>query len=258
MPAKMLTDEIIACARLVETGDPDRFHAAMAAPLAARAVLFPLYALNVEVSRAPWVTKEPMVAEMRLQWWRDALDTIASGQTPPRHDVLTPLAALLDDPACAALDDMILARRWDIYKDPFEDTAAFETHLDHTAGTLMWISARALGAGAPCEPTLRRIGRAMGLANWLRAIPALERAGRVPLVDGRSETIRTLAQSALENLSTKGVDRAARPALLAAWQTRAILAAAAANPAAVADGSLAIGPLASRASLLKLKLLGRF
>ena len=66
----MTTD---ACAALVERGDPDRFAAVMAAPVAARTRLWPLYAFNLEVARAPWVTKEPMIAEMRLQWWRDVV-----------------------------------------------------------------------------------------------------------------------------------------------------------------------------------------
>ncbi len=48
---------IAACAALVERGDPDRFAATMAAPMAARARLWPLYALNLEAARAPWVTK---------------------------------------------------------------------------------------------------------------------------------------------------------------------------------------------------------
>ena len=77
--------DLTACAALVEKADPDRFRAAMAAPVAARAVLFPLYALNVEVTRAPWVTQEPMLAEMRLQWWRDALQEIADGGPVRRH-----------------------------------------------------------------------------------------------------------------------------------------------------------------------------
>ncbi|MFN5827641.1 MAG: phytoene synthase, partial [Rhodobacterales bacterium] len=35
---------VAACAALVQRGDPDRFMAVMAAPVAARARLFPLYA----------------------------------------------------------------------------------------------------------------------------------------------------------------------------------------------------------------------
>ena len=63
-----LTNDINGCAGLVQRGDADRFMAIMAAPVSARAVLFPLFAMNIEVSRAPWVTQESMIAEMRLQW----------------------------------------------------------------------------------------------------------------------------------------------------------------------------------------------
>ena len=102
---------LAACAELVRRGDPDRFLAAMAAPPAARNVLFPLYAFNVEVSRAPWVTPEPLIAEMRLQWWRDALAEIAAGAPVRRHEVTTPLAAVLDAEGARLLDALVEARR---------------------------------------------------------------------------------------------------------------------------------------------------
>ena len=68
----------------------------MAAPVAAREKLFPIYAFNVEVARAPWVASEPMIGEMRLQWWRDALEEIAEGKGVRQHEVTTPLASVLD------------------------------------------------------------------------------------------------------------------------------------------------------------------
>ena len=85
-----------ACAALVQKADRLRFRVAMAAPVAARGVLFPLYAFNVEVARAPWVTQEAMIAEMRLQWWRDALEEIGQGGRVRRHEVVDALAAVLD------------------------------------------------------------------------------------------------------------------------------------------------------------------
>jgi 15-cis-phytoene synthase len=87
---------LAACADLVSRADPDRFIAALAAPPEARPILIPLYAFNVEVSRAPWVTDEPMIAEMRLQWWRDALEEIGAGRPPRAHEVVTELAGILD------------------------------------------------------------------------------------------------------------------------------------------------------------------
>ena len=49
---------IADCAALVEKGDPDRFLATMSVPVAAREVLFPLYAFNVEVTRAREILDE--------------------------------------------------------------------------------------------------------------------------------------------------------------------------------------------------------
>ena len=115
-----------ACAGIVERGDPERFLAIMAAPVPARRVLFPIIAFNVEVARAPWVTQEPMIAEMRLQWWRDALDEIAEGKEVRKHAVTTPLAEVLTPHQARELDRLVAARRWDVYSAPFEDAAHFE------------------------------------------------------------------------------------------------------------------------------------
>ena len=122
-------DDVTACAALVERADPDRFLATMAAPVSARLVLFPLFAFNIEVARAPWVTKETMIAEMRLQWWRDALTEIATAAPVRRHEVVTPLARVLPADLAAEMDQMVAVRRWDIYKDPFEDAQHFETYF---------------------------------------------------------------------------------------------------------------------------------
>lgn len=257
-----MSDDLAACAALLQRGDPDRFLAAMAAPSSARSVLLPLYAMNVEVSRAPWVVSEPHIAEMRLQWWRDALDEIANGATVRRHEVVTPLADFLDDPACAELDDLILARRWDIYRDPFDDQTAFQSFLEKTAGGLMWVAARALGAPEASRDTVIDIGYAHGLANWFRAIPALEAAGRFPLVDGRPEAVETLACDAEIRLQqarkAQGtLPRVARSALFPAWQSGAILRQVSQASARVADGALGLSAAGSRLRLIMAAVRGR-
>ncbi|MCR9127789.1 MAG: squalene/phytoene synthase family protein [Rhodobacteraceae bacterium] len=246
-------DDLTACADLVRQGDPDRFLATMAAPPAARAPLFALYAFNVEVSRAPWVSAEPMIGEMRLQWWRDALDEIAGGGPARRHQVVTPLARLLTPGLARGLDALVEARRWDLYRDPFEDTDHFERHIAATSGTLLEVAAALLGQDdpAPVVP----LGRAMGLANWLRALPALESAGRIPLIDGTPAAIAALARAGLADLARARAARrrlrpGAAPALLAAWQTGPVLRQAARDPARVALGTLGQSEAARRLSLM--------
>ena len=232
-----LDADLNACAAIVERGDPLRFRTVMAAPLAARRVLFPLYAFNVEVSRAPWVTAEPMIAEMRLQWWRDALAEIAAGDVVRRHEVVTPLSTLLSAETARALEGLIEARRWDIYREPFADDRALEDYLNQTSGTLMWTGAAALGQTD--ETAVRAIGFASGVVAFLRAVPALEAAGRVPLVDGSHAGVRVLSERALECFG-KGPRRAG-PALWPAIGTKAVLRRVIQNPAVVAAGEVPEG-----------------
>ncbi|SFH37936.1 Squalene/phytoene synthase [Palleronia marisminoris] len=242
-----------ACAEIVRNGDPDRFLAAMAAPPAARRALFPIYALNVEAARAPWVTAEPMIAEIRLQWWRDALDEIAEGKTPRRHEVVTPLAEIVDAEGAHILDRAVAARRWEIAREPFVGTGQLLGHMDDLAGSLMWAAARCLGASD--EAQVRGVGVAGGLAGWLTAVPELEARGLAPLPDPSDDGIRALAEEGLSRLGS--VSRAARPAALAAWEARPVLAAARSDPARVREGRLLRAPAIRRLRLMRMASLGR-
>lgn len=253
--------DLTACAALVERADPDRFRAAMATPVAVRRVLFPIYAMNIEVARAPWVTQEPMIAEMRLQWWRDALDEIASGGPVRRHEVVTPLAAVISPALARELDALVEARRWDIYRDPFADQADMDRYLDQTSGTLLSVAVRAQVEAD--DTILRDFGYAMGVANWLRAVPELEARGRIPLVNGTLDGVRALAEAALARLKSARNRRselpgAATAVLLSGWQTEAILRQALRDPARVADGTLGQSDARRRFSLMWAAATGRW
>ena len=251
-----------ACAALVERGDPDRFAAVMAAPVAARGRLFVLYAFNLEVARAPWVTKEPMIAEMRLQWWRDIVAEAAAGKAARAHEVAGPLSALIREAALPVevMDRLVEARRWDVYRDAFEDRAAFDAYLEDTGAGLMWLAGRALGAGAAGEAALRGLGWAVALAGFLRAVPELEARGRVPLVDGRAEAVAALARDGLARLAgaRAGLRRLgpARAATIAGWQAEGLLRMAAREPGRVAAGGMALPEFARRWGLLRAGLRG--
>ena len=229
----MTTDaEVSACAGLVARGDPDRFRAVMAAPVDLRRMQFPLYAFNLEVARAPWVTKEPLIAEMRLQWWRDALAEIGSDGAVRRHEVVTPLAAVLDAQATLDLDDLIEARRGDIEGWSFASSEEVTRYIDRTAGTLLWTAARL--AGASDAPAIRDAGLAHGISAWLRAVPDLVAKGRHPLPSGEVEAhIAALAETglaALDRFRQARQPTQARPVFLVLSDTRAELRAFAANP----------------------------
>ena len=227
--------DLSACAALLARGDPPRLRAAMAAPVAMRRLLLPLYAFNLEVARAPWVTQEPTIALMRLQWWRDALSEIAAGGPVRRHEVVTPLAAALDGRGARELDDAVAAREADLETAAPADLDAVAAHVDRTAGTLLWTAARL--AGARDEAAARAAGRAQGIANYLAAVPALVARGRHPLPHGDPPRhAAALARSGLDALAAFRAARppaAARPVFLVLPEAHAALCRYAADPAAV-------------------------
>ena len=158
-----------------------------------------------------------------------------------RHEVVTPLAEVLAPDLAAMLDGLVEARRWDIRRDPFEDEAHLARYLDATSGSLLWAAARSLGEAD--ETVVRDLGFALGVANWLRAVPELESQGRIPLLDGTPDGVRGLARQGLERLNRAraargAVSKAAAPAMLAGWNAGAILHKAEREPGRVAGGRL--------------------
>lgn len=245
---------VAACAELVRRGDPDRFLAVMAAPPAVRGRLFVLYAFNLEVARAPWVSDQPLIGQMRLTWWREVVENAASGAAKA-HEVAGPLHDLIREAGLpvAVLDALVAARGWDLAAEPFADAAALWDYLDDTAGGLMWLALRA--CGGTDEAAARALGQASGLAAFLRAVPELAARGRVPLWDASDDTIRSLAA---EGLSRFGRGRALRsPAALSGWLTGPVLRRAAREPAAVTQGGLLPSEFVRRGRLLWAAVSGR-
>ena len=256
----LTSDEINACAEIVRKGDPDRFRVAMAAPPDARARMLPVLALNVEAARAPYLTAEPIIAQMRLQWWHDAVAEAVAGQDRA-HEVAGPLGKIIRNWGLPkqSLDRLISARMWDIEGVGFDDDAAFQNHINATGGELLRLAAVALGLPEDREGAALDAGYAMGLANWFLAIPALEASGKRPLVDGRLDAVRTHAEIGLDRLTSAKSEPGLEPAFPAfrlAALAGPVLSQVRHDPASVADGRLAISEFRKRARILRLSILG--
>ncbi|HEY1706859.1 MAG TPA: phytoene/squalene synthase family protein [Rhizomicrobium sp.] len=167
-----MSDSFAACAAAIRNYDPDRYFSALFAPADKRGFLFALYALNHELARVAETVREPMMGEIRLQWWRDTLEGARAG-TPRKHDVAEALAETLRavDLPQPLFDTMIDARAFDSSADTFADFAALETYVDETSGALMRLAARVLGAGDGYDALAREAGIAYGLAGLLRTLP---------------------------------------------------------------------------------------
>lgn len=251
-----MTAAVALCAERLAAGDRDRFAAVMAAPASLRPGLFALYATNLEIARAPWASAEPLVAEMRLQWWVDALAARAAhGQAVP-HDIGPALEAL-SLPVLEVLCAVAEARRADCWGDPFADEAALWTYLEATAGGLFCAAGQVAGGGM--VPELRAYGATVGMANWLVAQPELARRGRLCLAGGDPVRLGRLAQEALERLDVseralRRASQAIRFAALPGWQARGVLARAGRDPSRIADGHLRGPEIVRRFGLLRARL----
>src|SRR3954470_10141420 len=136
------------CETLLRGGDPDRFWATLYAPAEKRPHLHALYAFNFEVARVRDSVREAMVGEIRLQWWRDALQGEARGEVKAN-----PVAAALDDTIVKfclprqALVDLIDARLFDLYDDPMPSLNDLEGYCGETSSSLMQLSSIVLADG---------------------------------------------------------------------------------------------------------------
>ena len=142
------------------------------APNAVREDLFSIYAFNHEVAKIREAVSEPMLGEIRLQWWREAIDGIEAG-TPRNHEVVKPLNeafhshALTKDMFYKVID----ARTADIYDENPATIADFEKYLGDTSGNLMRIAAWILGErDEQVLSVTYDLGLVWGLIGTLRTI----------------------------------------------------------------------------------------
>ena len=83
------------CAEHVRRFDNDRFICSLFAPPEQREAMFAACAFSIEVARIREIVTEPTLMQIRLQWWREAVDDIYSKQAP-RHQVALAMATAVD------------------------------------------------------------------------------------------------------------------------------------------------------------------
>jgi phytoene synthase len=100
----------------VRETDRDRFLAALFAPEPARRDLLALLAFDHELARTRLVTREPLLARIRLEWWREAAVEASGTGTPRAQPIVDALseAARRQGLAPAALAALIDAREEEI------------------------------------------------------------------------------------------------------------------------------------------------
>lgn len=203
---------------LVRRVDPDRWLTTrFIADPAARADVIALYGLNYELARVAGGVSNALMGEIRLTWWREAMEEVAAGKAPRKHPNVEALAASGFDPnALAALSE---ARFTDLDEGPLNDEAAVMAYVDGTAGALAVLAARRLDPKADPH-AVKGAARAWGLAGLWR----LKLAGRSRLPESWTQADvkqRVEAQLKAARSEVRGLPVAAFPAVAPAALARA-------------------------------------
>lgn len=153
----------------LKSSDPDRCRAALLADADVREKLMLLYAFHYELSKVPNVTSEPMLGAIRYQWWREAVGEWYGDASVRRHEITTPMAALVAETGLRRFwfDQLIDGRERDLDPRPFADMAEAELYAAQTSGQLAQIAARL--CGSQDTDLAKQLGKIWGMCGLVRA-----------------------------------------------------------------------------------------
>jgi NADH dehydrogenase [ubiquinone] 1 alpha subcomplex assembly factor 6 len=216
-------DHLSAVAALVRRHDRDRYQTVLFAPAARREALFALYAFNYEIARVRESVTEPILGQIRLQWWRENVAAAFEGGPARHHPVAEALTTVIRDLRLSRdhFDRLIDGREIDLADEPPATLAALEDYAEATSARLVYLALEVLGVNDPAAGDAGlHVGIAYSLAGLLRAMPFRARQiipADIPTPNGVTE----LAAAASRHLQAaraerNRISRSALPALLPA------------------------------------------
>jgi len=164
---------------LVRRVDPDRWLSSrFIADPDRRADVVALYAYDHELARAPRVASNSLLGEIRLTWWREALDEIFEDRPVRHHPAAQALAAAVRrwDLRRAPLEAMIDARYRELAPEPMDAPEARAWACD-TAGRAAELAVAIL------DPQAEPQAAAAAAAAWMLARRVAERPELKPAFD---------------------------------------------------------------------------
>lgn len=171
------------CAQQVRRLDHDRYLCSLFLPDARRESVHALFAFDAELARVREAVSEPLLGQMRLQWWRESIGRlyacVPDSGAPAAHPVLEALAPVIVDADLSRryFERLLDSREHELTDAPPPTLAALDAHADGTGGALAALSMEALGVRAAVpQLAARRIGSAWTLLGIVRALAGAGRA----------------------------------------------------------------------------------
>ena len=123
----------------VRQHDRDRYLSSLFAPDEKRAHLLALYAFNGEICRVRDVVSDPNIGLIRLQWWRDTVESLYDGGDGGGHPVAEALARAIVAGSLPkqALLDLVTAHEFDLFQDRMPGLTELEAYLGESYSRLI-------------------------------------------------------------------------------------------------------------------------
>lgn len=190
-PSNSSSDELWAAAR---RNAYDTYLCALLAPRQVRADLVVLSAFFGEIARVPFIVSEPLLAEVRLQWWRDWLDSMKTVQRleslPGENEAYTGhnLADAVADIVyrynlpIEPLAAMLETHSVECYAGIMPDQWALEQHIQTTTGTERHVMAKVRGVETKIDDGkfITAADQAIGRVSLLRRLRHCQSRGYWP------------------------------------------------------------------------------
>jgi phytoene synthase len=154
--------------------DPDRWLSSrFISAVGPRADVVAIYAFDHELARAPRVASNALLGEIRLTWWREALDEIFEGRAVRMHPTVQALARVVASRGLARgpLETMIDARYRELDAAPMSEAELLDWSRD-TGGLAAQLAAQMLDPATDPKMALAG-GSAWALGRRLADRPEL-------------------------------------------------------------------------------------
>ncbi|RKP09300.1 isoprenoid synthase domain-containing protein [Thamnocephalis sphaerospora] len=180
--AKSPLSAIQYCRDLVRKYDHEHYLCGLLYPAHLRNGYWALRAFFIELSAVREAVSDPRIGQMRLQFWRDAVDSTFKGH-PPQHPVTvalsqTVLAHSTGEGAVRPLVSSswmkrIINEREKDMEDPYHATMeSLEAYVEAAHASAMYLQLELLGVrSVSADHIASHIGKAYGLVTLLRATP---------------------------------------------------------------------------------------
>ncbi len=162
------------CMAIVRERSVDRYLATLFLPAEIRAPVFVLYAFDAEIAHVRDLIREPMMGEIRLQWWLDVIEGKRAAEAQ-NHRLAAQLLKVIENYQLQRplITGYLEARTFDFYDVPVFDIGSLEKYVGHMRTAMLRLAATIANQGIEpdVETDISAAGIAIFLVELLKSLP---------------------------------------------------------------------------------------